>query len=115
MTFCSFFIYYKMNCNNTTAYSTNNFLSNDIQKLHYEAENHLTNSKSNNTKRLPETVAYFITHLGKTLKASTIKRKLTTISQRHQTAGFTNPTSTSIVQGVWDGLQVKEEGKEYYG
>lgn len=38
------------------------------------------------------------------------------ISQRHQTAGYVSPTQTSLVRGVWDGLQrsigIKEQGKE---
>lgn len=54
--------------------------------------------------------------LGKTLKASSIKRKMTAISQRHETAGYSSPTKAGLVRGVWDGIQrsigVKEEGKE---
>jgi hypothetical protein len=38
------------------------------------------------------------------------------ISQRHEKAGYTSPTKTALVKGVWDGLQrkigIKEEGKE---
>jgi integrase len=116
-----------------------NFLSNEILDLQEEAKRHLKNSKSENTKHAygtdwklfsewceknglqnlpadPETIVYYITFLGKTLKASSIKRKMTAISQRHETAGFSSPTKTPLVKGVWDGLQrtigIKEEGKD---
>jgi site-specific recombinase XerD len=115
------------------------FLSTEMLELQDEAKKHLANSKAENTKRAyrkdwtqfsewceknrfhdlpadPETMVYYITFLGKTLKASSIKRKMTAISQRHETAGFTSPTKTALVKGVWDGLQrsigVKEEGKD---
>jgi len=118
---------------------TKNNLSTEMKELHRETQQHLLNSKSENTKRAytsdwkqferwceqnqlislpadPETVAYFLTHLGKSLKASTIKRKMASISQRHQTAGLASPTQTPLVRGVWEGLQrsigVKEQGKE---
>lgn len=118
---------------------TKNQLSTEMKELQKETKQHLFNSKSENTKRAytsdwkqferwceqnefvslpadPETVAYFLTHLGKSLKASTIKRKMASISQRHQTAGFASPTQTPLVRGVWEGLQrsigIKEEGKE---
>lgn len=116
-----------------------NALSTELMELHEEAKIHLSHSKSDNTKRAyrsdwlqfanwseengreplpatPETIVYFITMLGKTHKASSIKRKMTAISQRHETAGFPSPTKTALVKGVWDGLQrkigIKEEGKE---
>jgi integrase len=116
-----------------------NFLSTEILDLQEEAKRHLKNSKSENTKHAygtdwklfsewceknglqnlpadPETIVYYITFLGKTLKASSIKRKMTAISQRHETAGFSSPTKTPLVKGVWDGLQrtigIKEEGKD---
>lgn len=114
-------------------------LSTEILELQDEAKKHLANSKAQNTKRAyrndwsqfsnwckknrlqdlpadPETLVYYITFLGKTLKASSIKRKMTAISQRHETAGYPSPTKTSLVKGVWDGIQrsigIKEEGKE---
>lgn len=117
----------------------NRFLSNEISELQNDAKKHLANSKAENTKRayrtdwtqfskwckkngliaLPaasETVVYYITFLGKTLKATTIKRKITAISQRHETAGYQSPTKTALVKGVWDGIQrsigIKEEGKD---
>lgn len=116
-----------------------NALSTEILDLQKEAKMHLENSKSKNTKmayrtdwkqfsewckknglnNLPadaETVVYYITYLGKTLKASSIKRKMTAISQRHETAGYPSPTKTPLVKGVWEGLQrsigIKEEGKD---
>lgn len=114
-------------------------LSTELVELQEEAKVHLTNSKAENTKRAyrsdwtqfsawchqnglqdlpatPETIVYYITFLGKTLKGSTIKRKMTAISQRHETAHYSSPTKTALVKGVWDGLQrsigMKEEGKD---
>lgn len=116
-----------------------NSLSTEILELQDEAKKHLANSKAENTKRAyqndwtqfsewcaknglqdlpadPETLVYYITFLGKTLKASSIKRKMTAISQRHETAGYPSPTKTALVKGVWDGIQrkigIKEEGKD---
>jgi len=114
-------------------------LSTEILELHDVAKKHLANSKAANTKRAyrsdwthfsewceknglsalpaePETLVYYITSLGETLKASSIKRKMVAISQRHETAGYDSPTKTVLVKGVWEGLQrtigVKEEGKD---
>ncbi|PLT33643.1 hypothetical protein [Bacillus sp. V5-8f] len=114
-------------------------LSTEMLELQDEAKQHLANSKAENTKRAyrndwtqfsewcktnglqdlpaaPETLVYYITFLGKTLKASSIKRKMTAISQRHETAGYPSPTKTALVKGVWDGIQrkigIKEEGKD---
>ena len=114
-------------------------LSTEILDLQEEAKIHLANSKSENTKNAyrmdwkqfsewceknglnvlpadPETVVYYITFLGKTLKSSSIKRKMTAISQRHETAGYPSPTKTALVKGIWDGIQrnigIKEEGKD---
>ncbi|WP_066066180.1 site-specific integrase [Neobacillus soli] len=116
-----------------------NALSKEILVLQEEAKRHLENSKSENTKYAyrtdweqfsewceknglhdipasPETIVYYITFLGKTLKASSIKRKMTAISQRHETAGQPSPTKSALVRGVWDGIQrkigIKEEGKD---
>jgi site-specific recombinase XerD len=114
-------------------------LSTEIFELQDEAKEHLANSKAENTIRAyqtdwtqfsewcekyrlqalpanPETVAYYITFLAKTLKASSIKRKIAAISQRHETAGYPSPTKTAPVKGVWNGIQrtigTKEEGKD---
>jgi len=119
--------------------SVSRSLSTSLQELHTLAEIHLTNSKAANTKKaygsdwqlfvhwceansreaLPasqETLVYYLTYLGKTCKASTIKRKMTAISQRHETGKYDSPTKTPLVQGVWQGIQrtigVKETGKE---
>lgn len=114
-------------------------LSTELVELQNEAKKHLANSKAPNTKRAyrndwtqfsdwceknglqdlpadPETLVYYLTFLGKTLKASSIKRKMTAISQRHETAGYSSPTKTALVKGVWNGIQrsigIKEEGKD---
>ncbi|WP_222928830.1 site-specific integrase [Neobacillus piezotolerans] len=116
-----------------------NELSTEVLELQNEARVYLQNSKSENTKKAyssdwmhfeawcedrsfsslpatPETMVYYITFLGKTKKASTIKRKMAAVSQRHETAGFLSPTKTPLVRGVWEGLQRKigiyEKGKD---
>lgn len=116
-----------------------NQLSTEMVELQKETQQHLENSKAENTKRAyrsdwtqfitwcdqngldslpadPETVVYFITSLGQSQKASTIKRKMAAISQRHETANYKSPTKTSLVRGVWEGLQrsigIHEQGKE---
>jgi site-specific recombinase XerD len=116
-----------------------NPLSTEILDLQEEAKRHLANSKSDNTKHAyrtdwkqfsewceknglhdlpaePETIVYYITFLGKVFKASSIQRKMTAISQRHETAGYQSPTKTALVKGVWAGIQrtigVEQEGKD---
>ena len=101
-------------------------LSTELVELQDEAKKHLANSKAPNTKRAyqndwtqfsdwckknglqdlpadPETLVYYITFLGKTLKASSIKRKMTAISQRHETAGYSSPTKTALGQRCMGG------------
>lgn len=119
--------------------TNSNPLPQTVASLREDAILHLKNSKAENTKRAyrsdwqhfsawcaehqldalpasPENVVYYITFLGKTYKSSTIKRKMTSLSQRHETAGFDSPTRHPLVKGVWDGIQreigVKEEGKQ---
>lgn len=118
---------------------TSTELSADVQQLHQQAEVHLSNSKAKNTKKAytsdwqlftdwcavhtlvelpatPETIAYYLTFLSSSSKASTIKRKMTAISQRHLSANLESPTKHPLVQGVWQGIQrsigIKEVGKE---
>lgn len=120
-------------------YRDDQALSTELLELRQEARQHLANSKAENTKRAyrsdwtqftdwcetngfhflpaePETLVYYITFLGKSLKTSSIKRKMTAISQKHETAGYASPAKTALVKGVWDGLQrsigVKEQGKD---
>lgn len=110
-----------------------------MSNLHQQAEVHLANSKAKNTKKAytsdwqlftewckeytlaelpatPETIAYYLTFLSSSSKASTIKRKMTAISQRHLSANLESPTKHPLVQGVWQGIQrsigIKEVGKE---
>lgn len=111
----------------------------EMQDLKQKAREYLENSKAENTKKAyrtdwqqfkkwcdnysfqalpakPEVIIYYITYLAKTMKVSTIKRKMAAISQRHETSEFKSPTKTAIVRGVWNGLQrekgVKEIGKD---
>jgi len=65
----------------------------------------------------PEAVGLYISYLAKTegLKASTIQRRLSAISQAHQAAGYESPTKHSAVRTVWAGVRrkhgTKQEGK----
>lgn len=98
-----------------------------IQSQLEEVKNLIENSKSENTKKayrndwtqfedwclqnkvdsLPatvETVLLYINHLSKQFKYSTIRRKLSSISQAHDTAGHINPTKHTHVSNLMKGI-----------
>lgn len=54
---------------------------------------------------VPETVALYLTALSRTLKVSTLTRRLSAISQAHQTAGLASPTEESSVRLVMAGIR----------
>ncbi|SMO58312.1 site-specific integrase [Melghirimyces algeriensis] len=64
----------------------------------------------------PQTVALYLTDLADSRKTSTLQRRLSAISQAHQTAGYDSPTNSHLVRTVWAGIRrtkgVKEEGKD---
>lgn len=93
-----------------------------------EARGHVENSKAQNTRRayqsdwadftewcrqhgltalpaLPETVALYLTGGAKGLRASTLQRRLSTVSQAHQAAGHESPTKHAQVRAVWQGIR----------
>lgn len=102
---------------------------NSIEVFGNSAKKYIEASKSKNTKRayradwkhfmnwcsereldslpaMPETVALYISHLADLgYKTSTIQRRLTTISQAHQTAGYESPTRTTKVRSVFQGIK----------
>ena len=53
----------------------------------------------------PQTVALYLTALSKTHKVSTLTRRISAISQAHQTAGFPSPTEESPVRLVMAGIR----------
>ena len=53
----------------------------------------------------PETVALYLSDLAATHKASTLRRRLTTIGKAHELDGYDNPTRHSLVQDVFDGIR----------
>ena len=54
----------------------------------------------------PETVAAYITAEAQSgRKTSTIQRRLSSISQAHQSAGFDSPTQSLLVRKVWAGIR----------
>jgi site-specific recombinase XerD len=94
------------------------------------AKDYITNSKAANTRKayrsdwacfmsfcestglqplpaLPETVALYITYLAdqKGYKVSTISRRIASISQAHQIAGYVSPTKEAIVQNTMAGIK----------
>ena len=111
----------------------------ELHKLTEQAKNYIQQSRAENTYKSyrvnwndfeawcrthhlqslpaePETVALYITDLAtRGKKASTIQRRLSTISQRHQSAGFETPTTHSTVKNAWKGIRrtigVAEHGK----
>jgi len=52
-----------------------------------------------------ETVAVYLVSLTKTHKPSTIQRRISAISQAHQTAGYETPTRHAAVKAVWSGIR----------
>jgi site-specific recombinase XerD len=53
----------------------------------------------------PQTIALYLTDLSKTHKVSTLNRRLSGISQAHQTAGYTSPTRDPQVRLVFQGIR----------
>lgn len=51
------------------------------------------------------TVALYLTSLAGVLKASTLQRRLSSISQAHQVAGLDTPTRNPMVALVWAGIR----------
>lgn len=105
--------------------------------LAQKARAHIENSKAPNTRRAyqsdwndfvdwcrhhrttdlpasPETVALYLTDCAEGLKTSTLQRRLSTISQRHLTAGHESPTRHPVVRAVWQGIK-REKGTAVQG
>jgi len=53
----------------------------------------------------PQTVALYITAQARRMKASSIRRRLSSISQAHSLAGHPSPTREVPVRLVWDGIK----------
>jgi len=53
----------------------------------------------------PETVAAYVAESAGRLKANTVERRLTAISQAHQLAGCPNPTEDKLVRTVMAGIR----------
>ncbi len=103
-------------------------ISKDLQELAQAARCFADNSKASSTRRAyrsdwkkfsswcclaglpglpatPEVVATYITHLASSKKVATISRSLVAISQAHKLAGFTSPTSASVVLETFKGIR----------
>jgi len=98
---------------------------------------YISNSKADNTKRAyradwkhfnnwcqehgylslpaqPEVICMYLTTLAATRKVSTIQRRLTSIGQAHQSAGFESPTSHIGVRNLMRGIR-REKGSMQVG
>ena len=55
----------------------------------------------------PQTVALYITDRARTLKTSTLERRLAALSQAHKAAGYPSPASTALepLHSIWAGLR----------
>lgn len=64
----------------------------------------------------PATVAAYAAEAARTLKANTVERRLTAISQAHQLAGCANPVEDKLVRTVMAGIRrvkgTTQQGKE---
>jgi site-specific recombinase XerD len=100
-----------------------------LQTLVSEAQEHIENSRAENTRRAyrsdwedftvwcrhqglsplpasPETVALYLTDCAKGLKPSTLQRRMASISQAHAAAGHTeSPIKSALVRSVWRGIR----------
>jgi integrase len=54
---------------------------------------------------MPDTVAAYAAKSAETLKANTVERRLTAISQAHQLAGYPNPIEDTLVRTVMAGIR----------
>ncbi|WP_245921006.1 site-specific integrase [Melghirimyces profundicolus] len=63
----------------------------------------------------PQTVALYLADLAERRKTSTLQRRLSAISQAHQSAGYDSPTNAHLVRTVWAGIRrakgMYQEGK----
>ncbi len=63
----------------------------------------------------PRTLVLYLTECAGWLKASTIGRRLSSISQAHKAAGHSSPTKDALVQATWAGIRrtigTAEKGK----
>ncbi len=62
----------------------------------------------------PVTLAAYLTDLADTRKVSTLQRRISAISQAHQTAGHDSPTKHPAVKAVWAGIR-RTKGTAYEG
>lgn len=53
----------------------------------------------------PETVALYLTALAAVRATATLQRRLTSISQYHQMAGYDTPTTSAVVRTTWKGIR----------
>jgi integrase len=53
----------------------------------------------------PDTVARYLTGLAGVNAIATLQRRLTSISQAHQSAGYESPTRASVVRTTWRGIR----------
>ena len=53
----------------------------------------------------PVTVAMYLSDGARTLKASTLRRRLSSIAVAHQTAGLSNPVEDARVKATWAGIR----------
>jgi site-specific recombinase XerD len=114
-------------------------VENFLDTLATKAQEHIQNSRAQNTKRAyrsdwedftgwcrhknlsplpatPETVALYLTDSAKGLKPSTLQRRMASISQAHAAAGYPeSPIRHALVRSVWRGIRrdkgVAQKGK----
>jgi integrase len=64
----------------------------------------------------PMTVALYLTDSARTLKTSTLRRRLSSIAVAHQTAGVSNPVEDPRVKATWAGIRrthgTAQQGKD---
>ena len=53
----------------------------------------------------PETISLYISDLSNRVAIATIRRRLASISQAHQTAEYETPTTSALVRNIWQGIR----------
>lgn len=113
---------------NTTALSTTQESIESLTKLTDRANEYISKSRSENTKKayesdfrhfsdwandlnldffpaIPQTIVCYLTHLSESCSVATISRKMAAISQAHKLSGLSSPTKDPLVREVLTGIK----------
>lgn len=113
---------------NTKIIQAENLSLTALTPLVEQAENYVRNSKAKATTKAykadwkdftewaglytlcplpahPETISLYISDLSNRVAIATIRRRLASISQVHQAAGYETPTASALIRNTWQGIK----------